>query len=250
MTPLPVSASIVSPAHDLLSLADTIRIQHHEAEKSQRDALERYRTVGNALLAAKALCKHGEWLPWLKANVSFTEQHARRYMRLAKSNTVFDLGEQWATITGRGEPDQDEQEPEPAVETKSATVADLEKNPEPVATPAVPEEDPWDIALREMKALEASGVKYNTQTVNYPEVTEDESESEDEWAEAIAGVNRSRNSSRSQAFKVIVEREVKATRDLLKSEYRKIPADSRPPFGDFFKAVIEALTRELEDHAS
>jgi hypothetical protein len=50
------------------------------------------------LLEAKAALKHGEWLPWLKAHVAFSERTAQAYMRLAsgwdrlKSATAADLG--------------------------------------------------------------------------------------------------------------------------------------------------------------
>ncbi len=159
MTPLTVSTSIVQPAQDLVALADVIRIQHHEAEKSQRDALERYRTVGTALLAAKAMCKHGEWLPWLKANVAFNQQRASQLMRLAKLPVTSDMPDQWRELQGNAPP---EQEPEPAIEAKLATVANLDaQKPEPATTPSpyipssksrpIPDEvqswlDKWDIA--------------------------------------------------------------------------------------------------------
>jgi hypothetical protein len=34
-------------------------------------------------LQAKGQCQHGEWLPWLKANVRFSEPTAQAYMRIA-----------------------------------------------------------------------------------------------------------------------------------------------------------------------
>lgn len=52
--------------------------------------------AGNALIEAKSLLKHGEWLPWLAANVPMSQRSVSRYMRIArsgmKSDTVANLG--------------------------------------------------------------------------------------------------------------------------------------------------------------
>src|SRR5262245_28299414 len=88
--------------HDLVSLpqlAAKINEAHAEAEAAIQAGLLRARTVGEMLLAAKAQLPHGEWLPWLAANVAFAERTARAYMRVAK---------RWGEL-----------------EAKSATVADL-----------------------------------------------------------------------------------------------------------------------------
>jgi hypothetical protein len=39
--------------------------------------------AGELLLEAKALAKHGQWLPWLSANVDLSERQAQKYMQLA-----------------------------------------------------------------------------------------------------------------------------------------------------------------------
>jgi hypothetical protein len=38
---------------------------------------------GKLLLEAKAKVPHGQWLPWLRANVAFGERSAQGYMRIA-----------------------------------------------------------------------------------------------------------------------------------------------------------------------
>lgn len=93
-------AAIVRPAVNLDTIAARIKDEFRAAEGAQQEALQGYRTVGRLLIEAKAGLKHGEWLPWLKANVPFSERHARRYMDLAKSDVTSDLAEQWATIQG------------------------------------------------------------------------------------------------------------------------------------------------------
>jgi hypothetical protein len=40
--------------------------------------------AGEMLLQAKQLCKHGEWLPWLKANVRISKSTAYEYMQIAE----------------------------------------------------------------------------------------------------------------------------------------------------------------------
>lgn len=52
--------------------------------------------IGQLLIEAKGKLKHGEWLPWLRDEVDFSEATAQRFMRLAreygKSVNVTDLG--------------------------------------------------------------------------------------------------------------------------------------------------------------
>ena len=39
--------------------------------------------VGQLLLEAKTKVPHGQWLPWLRANVTFSDRTAQSYMRIA-----------------------------------------------------------------------------------------------------------------------------------------------------------------------
>lgn len=52
--------------------------------------------IGLRLIEAKEMLPHGEWLPWLKENVCFTDRTAEKYMLIARefpnSNLVADLG--------------------------------------------------------------------------------------------------------------------------------------------------------------
>ncbi|MEY8386700.1 DUF3102 domain-containing protein [Oscillospiraceae bacterium 38-13] len=52
--------------------------------------------IGLRLIEAKAMLSHGEWLPWLKDNVCFSETTAQSYMKVAKEfpnpQLVGDLG--------------------------------------------------------------------------------------------------------------------------------------------------------------
>lgn len=52
--------------------------------------------IGRRLMEAKAQLSHGEWLPWLRDKVDFSERTATNFMRLAKAygnqQTIADLG--------------------------------------------------------------------------------------------------------------------------------------------------------------
>ena len=67
-----------------------------EIQFFKRQAGQAVYEIGHCLLEAKAQLKHGEWLPWLRDEVAFSEASAQRYMRLAreygKSRIVTDLG--------------------------------------------------------------------------------------------------------------------------------------------------------------
>lgn len=74
---------------DIRSITDEINF-------FKRQAVESIYEIGRRLIEAKAQLKHGEWLPWLRDEVEFSETSAQRYMQLAreygKSTTVRDLG--------------------------------------------------------------------------------------------------------------------------------------------------------------
>ncbi len=52
--------------------------------------------IGKRLIEAKAQLSHGEWLPWLREKVDFSERTASNFMRIAReyqnSQTIADLG--------------------------------------------------------------------------------------------------------------------------------------------------------------
>ena len=82
----------LTPAADLARLARRINAAHAAAERSFRAGLEHARAAGALLAAAKAQLGHGEWLPWLRANVRFSVRTVQLYMRLA---------ERWPQLEGK-----------------------------------------------------------------------------------------------------------------------------------------------------
>jgi hypothetical protein len=103
--------AFVRASDSLDELAARINGVFAVAEETTRKGLAHYREVGQMLLAAKEKCGHGNWLPWLKKNVKFSEVQAQRYMRLAKSVVTTDLETAWRVIQGNDEP---EEEPPPS----------------------------------------------------------------------------------------------------------------------------------------
>jgi Protein of unknown function (DUF3102) len=58
---------------------------HQENCKAAEATIERAIRIGELLSAQRALCKHGDWLPWLKANVNFDQKTAHNYQRIYKN---------------------------------------------------------------------------------------------------------------------------------------------------------------------
>ncbi len=79
----------------LPALAAAIRRAHDDMNHAAKTAAERALDAGHALIEAKALVKHGGWLPFL-AQAGVHERAAQRLMTLAasglKSDIVSDLG--------------------------------------------------------------------------------------------------------------------------------------------------------------
>ena len=70
-------------------------------KRNLREGIE----IGKLLTEQKKSLKHGKWIPWIKANMPFTDQTARNYMELyirrglfAKSKTVLDLSQAYRLI--------------------------------------------------------------------------------------------------------------------------------------------------------
>jgi signal recognition particle subunit SRP54 len=75
---------------------DEIRQLHSDILQAARTTLDKAIRIGELLTTVKAQCKHGEWLPWVQANLPFSERTAQNYMRAAewcegKSETVSHL---------------------------------------------------------------------------------------------------------------------------------------------------------------
>jgi Protein of unknown function (DUF3102) len=89
----------------LADLANRANTEHHAYEATQSAAIAHAIACGTALLEAKAMLPHGEWLPWLADNVDFGERTAQHYMRIARNpQRVSDLPSLRQAIADLAEP--------------------------------------------------------------------------------------------------------------------------------------------------
>ena len=68
----------------LAALAADIRAAHAGVFDAAKTAAERAIEAGRALLEAKAMLKHGQWIPWLKQHCRLPQRIAQFYMRVAR----------------------------------------------------------------------------------------------------------------------------------------------------------------------
>jgi hypothetical protein len=98
--------SLESPpeSSQLSPLVSEILALHGEILIAAHNSLTKAIRIGELLVGIKADLAHGEWLPWLKANMPFAERSARNYMRChaerdrLKSANVADLGEAYRLL--------------------------------------------------------------------------------------------------------------------------------------------------------
>ena len=76
-------ASDLARSNSLTDLAARINDAHHLAMRHAGEAVAQAIACGKMLVEAKAKVPHGQWLPWLRQNVTFGERSAQGYMRLA-----------------------------------------------------------------------------------------------------------------------------------------------------------------------
>jgi len=75
-------STILDP-RDADRLATEINEAHTLAMQHAGAAVAQGIKVGQLLLEAKVAVPHGQWLPWLRASVTFSERTAQSYMRIA-----------------------------------------------------------------------------------------------------------------------------------------------------------------------
>jgi len=72
-------------------LASEIRRAHADVHDAAKTAAQRAIDAGHALIEAKSLCDHGQWLPWLREHCALAERTAQLYMKIAKSGHSPDI---------------------------------------------------------------------------------------------------------------------------------------------------------------
>jgi hypothetical protein len=66
---------------DQARAAREIKTLHEQIEQTSRATVAAAVRIGELLTEVKANLKHGQWLPWLRANCAFSQPHAAKYMR-------------------------------------------------------------------------------------------------------------------------------------------------------------------------
>src|SRR5262249_10970346 len=104
-------------------LARQINEEHGQAEEELRSGILHARSAGEILLRVKDRLQHGEWLPWVRANLQFSERTAQNYMRIARRWEELEANPQRAAdlsyregvqlLSKKQEPEPDPAEDEP-----------------------------------------------------------------------------------------------------------------------------------------
>src|SRR5262249_40997435 len=117
-------------------LATRIKSLHADVMAAGRNIIQKALMAGAALIEAKKIVGHGNWLQWLKANCGVSERRAQDYMKLAtnrqkieaamKSAPAADLSLKWALRVIR-EDDGDDDEDGAMGKYEKARVALIKK---------------------------------------------------------------------------------------------------------------------------
>jgi hypothetical protein len=80
----PAKVLSMIPKRSLAERAAKANQYHNSAAAAYAQASYFAVMCGLELLAAKAQCQHGEWIPWVEANCEFTDRAASKYMSIAE----------------------------------------------------------------------------------------------------------------------------------------------------------------------
>lgn len=92
-----------------LNSVEEITTLHGEIVSAAISSLSKASRIGELLTQERERLKHGEWLPWIKANLPFTDRTARNYIRVyenrdrLKMESVSDLTGAYRLLTERTE---------------------------------------------------------------------------------------------------------------------------------------------------
>jgi hypothetical protein len=79
--------------------ADKLRKLHQECCAAIHIGAQKAVQAGEILVAVKARLKHGEWIPWIEANLNFDTQTAQQYMRCFRNrDRLNDCSSSYLTI--------------------------------------------------------------------------------------------------------------------------------------------------------
>jgi hypothetical protein len=90
----------MTPVPSLPDLAARINVEHAACLASARHAITRAVEVGRLLTEAKGQLAHGEWIPWVEANLEFNRVQAWKYMRAYDRREMFSPTEHFGGLEG------------------------------------------------------------------------------------------------------------------------------------------------------
>jgi hypothetical protein len=79
-----ISTTDIAASNSLADLGVRINEAHTRALENAGKAIGYAIACGKMLLEAKDKVPHGQWLPWLRNNIKFSERSAQGYMRIAQ----------------------------------------------------------------------------------------------------------------------------------------------------------------------
>ncbi|MBT6494847.1 MAG: DUF3102 domain-containing protein [Planctomycetaceae bacterium] len=82
--PVALPSKLSTLAKQINEQCEAARVQFESARESVTSATFAALQAGALLIDAKSLVPHGEWLPWLKKNVSVSHRQAQKWMRVSK----------------------------------------------------------------------------------------------------------------------------------------------------------------------
>jgi hypothetical protein len=82
---IPAPTQDIAGSNSLADLGARINEAHTRAMEHAGKAIQHGIACGEMLLEAKAKVPRGQWLPWLRNNITFGERSAQGYMRLAQN---------------------------------------------------------------------------------------------------------------------------------------------------------------------
>ena len=202
--------------------------------------------IGKRLLEAKAQLCHGEWLPWLREKVEFSEVTAQRFMRIAKEygkpSLVTDLGASKA-LALLALPESERE----SFAAQTHTVDGVEKTASEMTTKELKEAiQARDQALREAqeadaraRSAEESRAKMEADMCQLKELQQRAREAEEEKARQLQAAEEELQALRSRPVEVAVE-----TRDASPEQLAAARAEGAK---EAKQEAAKAHRRELEE---
>src|SRR4029077_15336972 len=78
----------IARSNSLVDLAAKVKAEHTAVDAALKESVAHAIKAGELLIEAKALLKHGQWLPWLAEHCSISDRSAQLYMRIAKNREM------------------------------------------------------------------------------------------------------------------------------------------------------------------